>query len=153
MLETSALEEHCEEEGCKLEMAERGRAGAGLGSGASFGSITPPWSLFFFFWSCRVACGILVLRSGMEPVSPARKAWSLGQLTGVTSRTRLASYPRPLSPSCHAFSKPSLDVSARDPSVRAPSLSCGYLPLLLAAWALFPPPFPQLWGEDSRLSS
>ena len=49
MLETSALEEHCEEEVCKLEMAEGGRAGAGLGSGASFGSMTPPWSLFFFF--------------------------------------------------------------------------------------------------------
>ena len=40
---------------------------------------------------------------------------SWGQLMGVTSRTRLASYPRPLSPSCHAFSKPSLGVAAREP--------------------------------------
>ena len=68
MLEISALEEHCEGEGCKLGMAEKGRAGSGLGSGASFGPITAFSTLdpffFFFFWSCLLARGILVLRSG-----------------------------------------------------------------------------------------
>ena len=40
-----------------------------------------PLHLFFFlsfiFWQHSVACGILVLQPGMEPVPPAVEAWSL----------------------------------------------------------------------------
>ena len=32
---------------------------------------------FFYFWSCYMACGILVPHSGIKPVPPALEAWSL----------------------------------------------------------------------------
>ena len=82
MLEISALEEHCEGEGCKLGMAEEGRAGSGLGSGASFGPITAFSTLepFFFFFFLVMPTGTWDLSSPIrtEPAPLALKAWSLG---------------------------------------------------------------------------
>ena len=36
---------------------------------------------FFFSWPCRVACGIIVPRPGIEPVPPAVEARSLNHWT------------------------------------------------------------------------
>ena len=41
-----------------------------------FAQSLPPLHLFFFFWPRRVACGILVPRPGIKPVSPALEKWS-----------------------------------------------------------------------------
>ena len=44
-----------------------------------------PWDLFiyvfFFFWLCHTACGILVHRPGIEPVPLAVEAWCLNHWT------------------------------------------------------------------------
>ena len=64
MSEISALEEHCEGEGCKLGMAEKGRAGSGLASGASFGPVTAFFTLEPLF---------LVMLSGMWDLSPSTR--------------------------------------------------------------------------------
>ena len=36
---------------------------------------------YFLFWSCHMACGILVPWPGIEPVFPAREVWSLNNWT------------------------------------------------------------------------
>ena len=41
----------------------------------------PCKAAFFFFWLCHAACGILVPRPGIKPVSPALGAWSLNHWT------------------------------------------------------------------------
>ena len=33
--------------------------------------------LFFMFWLCHAACGILVPQPGNEPIPPALEAWSV----------------------------------------------------------------------------
>ena len=38
-------------------------------------------SIFFFSWSCRMACGALVLRPGIKPTYTALEAWSLNHWT------------------------------------------------------------------------
>ena len=39
------------------------------------------WESFSFFWTCHVACGILVSRPGIEPTFPALEGWSLNHWT------------------------------------------------------------------------
>ena len=39
--------------------------------------INTTFILFFFFWPCHVACGILIPQPGMEIAPPAVEAWSL----------------------------------------------------------------------------
>ena len=53
-----------------------------------------PFSFFFFFlkifWPWHVASGILVLRSGTEPATPALAAWSLNHWTTGEVPTHLS---------------------------------------------------------------
>ena len=37
--------------------------------------------LFIYFWPCHAACGILVLRPGIESMPPAVGVWSLNHWT------------------------------------------------------------------------
>ena len=39
------------------------------------------FSLFFCFWPCSAACGILVPRPGIKPAPPAVEEWNLNQWT------------------------------------------------------------------------
>ena len=38
-------------------------------------------SLFFFFWQCCTACGILVPQPGIEPVTLELEVWNLNHWT------------------------------------------------------------------------
>ena len=38
-------------------------------------------AIFFFFWPCPAACGILVPRAGIKPMPPAMEARSLNHWT------------------------------------------------------------------------
>ena len=144
MSEISALEEHCEGEGCKLGMAEKGRAGSGLASGASFGPVTAFFTLEPLF---------LVMLSGMwdlsspirdgtcTPCIESMESWTVNRSHVPYSPGFVSSAPVPFL-SCLQQAQPGC--GSPGAPLQVLPLSCGYFPLLLAAWALFPPPFPHL---------
>ena len=41
------------------------------------------YSILFFFWPHRTACGILVPQPGIKPMPPALEVWSLNHWTNL----------------------------------------------------------------------